>query len=125
MNCTMKLCVVAGVAGAFLGACAPSGYSLQARNNYPQAVELRVVAQKGDQARLVENPQVAPGANITFHTKAERDEKVTLEARPAAEPQSAPAVYKMIVGLSRVVINPNADAGKDAKQPKVTIREER
>jgi hypothetical protein len=108
-----------------LTACAPSGYSVQARNNYPQAVELRVMAQKDDQARVLESTQVAAGQNVTYHTKAERDEKVRLEARPAAEPQSAPAVYKMIVGLSKVVINPNPEAAKDSKQPKVTVREER
>ena len=31
----------------------------------------------------------------------------------------------MIVGTCRVTINPNADAGKDAKQPKVKVRDER
>ena len=114
------------LASAALTACAPSGYTLEARNNLSQTADLRIMAQKNDDpARMLENPKVAPGANITMHTKAERDEKVTLEARIEGDTQSPPAIYKMIVGTCRVTINPNADAGKDAKQPKVKVRDER
>jgi len=111
------------VAAAGLAACSPSGYSVQARNNMQQPVELRVQAAKDDTARTVESVQVAPGASVTFHTKAERDEKVSLEARLAGDAASPPSVYKMLVGLSKVVIGPNPEAGKDG-QPKVKVREE-
>ncbi len=117
--------LVAAVAAAGLTACSPSGYSVIARNNCPQAVELRIQAQKDDKARTLENPQIAPGANITIHTKAEHDEKVTLEARAVGDAASPPAVFKMLVGLSKVIVFPNPDAAKDAKQPKLKIREDR
>jgi hypothetical protein len=111
---------------ALVAGCAPSGYILEARNNMAQPVDLKIQAKKdNDAARTVGNPQVAPGANIHYHTKAERDEKVSLEARLVGDAQSPPAVFRMIVGTSRVTINPNPDANKDARQPKVKIREER
>lgn len=118
---------IALVAAALMvGACSPSGYSLQARNNLQQPVELRILAQKKDaEARTLEAPQIAPGANFTISTKAEHDEKVRLEARVVGDAASAPAVYPMMVGLSKVVIGPNPDAGKDEKAPKVRVREDR
>ncbi|MBX3377983.1 MAG: hypothetical protein KF678_13385 [Phycisphaeraceae bacterium] len=109
---------------AMLTACSPSGYSVQARNNMQQPVELRVQAAKKDSARTVESVQVGPGQNVTFHTKAERDEKVSLEARVVGDEASPPSVYRMLVGLSRVVIGPNPEAGKDG-QPRVRVREDR
>lgn len=123
----MRMMAKLGVAilAAALAACSPSGYSVQARNNLSQPVELRMVAKKKDsEPRILETINVAPGANNTTSSKAEHDEKVTLEARVAGDTVSPPAVYKMLVGLSKVVIGPNPDAAKDQKQPKVRIRDD-
>ncbi len=113
------------IPGALVG-CAPSGYSFDFRNNTGSVVQVDIKSKKDNQdATRIAGTTLTPGSNQTLFTQADRDAKVTVEATIQGDTQSPPAIQKVILGLTKLQFNPNPDAAKDEKKPKLRIREDR
>ena len=110
---------------SLLAACSPSSYSLDLRNNAPETIRVEIKAQKGDEApTLAAGSAMSPAQSIQLFTQADRDAKVQVEARVAGDDKSPPAIRKITLGLTKFVINPNPEAAKDPKKPRLKFDEQ-
>jgi len=114
------------VATSLLAACSPSSYNLELRNNTTENIRVEMKAQKGNEApTLAASAPMYPGQNITLFTQADKDAKVQVEARVQGDDKSPPAVRKIILGLSKLIVNPNPEAAKDPSKARLKIDEQK
>lgn len=121
---SLRVSAVSGLALLGVG-CAPSGYSLELRNNVSENIRVEVWAVKGEERTLAASSPMGPGNNVTLFTRADRDADVQAEARVQGDDKSPPAVKKISVGLNRLTVNSNPESAKDASKPKLKIVERR